>query len=134
MKYKKQLLFFLEFFFKSLLIFVYSYMAYLKFSSDVESIFIFSKLEMEFLGRFIIGGIEAGIVFLLLTKKFFKYGLVLSFGIVLGTLIAHMTVLGWTTNIEEKYNVLFFLLICIPTISLMFLKRKLLPLIGKSLT
>ena len=132
MKWKKNQFLF-EHILQYFLIFVFIFMSYLKLSSAPEAVLAFEHLGMEPLGRFTIGVLEFNIVLLLLTKKFSPYGLILSFGILSGALIAHTTVLGWKNSLGS-YNILIFFSSFIATLFMMFFRRRRLPLIGKSLS
>lgn len=127
----KRFFFLLECLLQAYLLLVFAFMSYMKLSSSPEAVFVFANLGMESTGRFAIGILELGIVFLLLTKKGSPYGLVLAFGVLCGAFIAHATVLGWKSSLG--YPILLFLLSFLVTLVMMFFKRKRLPLIGKSL-
>ncbi len=56
---------------------------------------LFSQLEMEPVGRILIGLIELLCVLLLLIPHFAIYGAILCLGVMVGAVIAHTTVLGF---------------------------------------
>jgi len=70
--------------------------AYFKLTAHPESIAIFSQLGMEPAGRYIIGFLEAAACGLLLTPNSAAYGAILSLGIMLGAVIAHLTKIGFS--------------------------------------
>ena len=69
--------------------------AYLKLTGAPESIATFDTLGMEPAGRYIIGFLEAAACLLLLTPNSVAYGSILTFYIMLGAILAHLTKLGF---------------------------------------
>ena len=68
---------------------------YAKFTGAEESIAMFTELGMEPQGRFLIGGLEALAVLLLLIPPSVNYGAGLAASLMTGALIAHATVIGF---------------------------------------
>lgn len=66
-----------------------------KLSGNPGSIEMFSLLEMEPIGRYLIGGLELLTAFLLLFPGATAWGTVLGWGLMTGALIAHTTHLGF---------------------------------------
>lgn len=69
--------------------------AYLKLSNNLEVIQMFSALGMEPAGRYIIGFLEAAACGLLLLPNAAVHGAILTFGIMLGAIIAHCSKIGF---------------------------------------
>ncbi len=69
--------------------------AYNKLTSDPGSIALFTILEMEPTGRYIIGFLEAAACVLLVTPNSTVYGAILSLGIMIGAFIAHCSKIGF---------------------------------------
>jgi len=65
-----------------------------KLSGAQDSVQMFMLLEMEPSGRILIGTIEALAVLLILLPQSTIYGAFLGLGVMIGALIAHLTVLG----------------------------------------
>ena len=69
--------------------------SYLKLTGASESIETFTLLGMEPAGRYIIGFLEAATCLLLIAPNSIAYGGILSFCIMLGAILAHLTKLGF---------------------------------------
>jgi hypothetical protein len=67
---------------------------FFKFSGAAESVYIFSKLGIEPIGRYASGIAELVAAGLLLVPGFASYGAVLSLAVITGAIISHLTVLG----------------------------------------
>ena len=67
---------------------------FFKFSGAAESIYIFSKLGVEPVGRYASGIAELVAAGLLLVPGFAPYGALLSLAVITGAIISHLTVLG----------------------------------------
>ena len=107
--------------------------AWAKLSSQMEAIEIFNSLGMEPDGRFLIGLIELGAALALLTRHFAAVGAVLSFGTMLGALIAHTTVLGISALGDGGDKFTMMLILLFSSAIVMSVRRKELPFIGKGL-
>ncbi len=102
--------------------------SYAKLSHQTIDVAIFSKLGMEPTGRYLIGIIEGLSALFLLHPHLCATGALLAFGTMLGALIAHLSILGFSSK-------LFFLWFTVLSGSLIILvgRRYQLPLIGKIL-
>lgn len=69
--------------------------AWMKFTDDPKVSMMFTSLEMEPGGRLLIGFIEALCVVLLLSPRISAWGAILCLGVMIGAVIAHVTVLGF---------------------------------------
>lgn len=67
---------------------------FFKFSGAPESIYIFSTLGMEPLGRWLSGMIELTAAVLILHPRTQAFGAVLAIGVMAGAILSHLTVLG----------------------------------------
>ena len=67
---------------------------FFKFSGAAESVYIFSKLGVEPVGRYASGIAELVAAGLLLVPDFAPYGALLSLAVITGAIISHLTVLG----------------------------------------
>ena len=97
----------------------------LKFMNNPADLEIFSQLGMEPAGRYIIGVLEILAGLMVLTNAVAAMGAFLGVGVMLGAMLAHMTVLG----IDQTHFILLFIVFlscCIVS----FIRRKQLPLIG----
>lgn len=83
-----------------LLVAVFLLATWTKLSSDPASIDLFSKLEMEPQGRYVIGFLELLCALLLLRKSTFHWGALLGFCVMIGAVLAHTTVIGWAGDLR----------------------------------
>jgi len=67
---------------------------FFKFSGAAESVYIFSTLGMEPVGRYASGAVELVASVLLLVPGFAPYGALLSLAVISGAIVSHLTVLG----------------------------------------
>lgn len=107
--------------------------AYDKFVGGPNSIYVFTELGMEPLGRIIIGIIEATACFLLLTNHTAAVGAVLSVGTMLGAVIAHATYLGIDVNFDEGKHFILLIVVLLSSNIILFMRRKQLPIIGDTM-
>lgn len=92
--------------------------AYAKLTAHPDAVALFTTLEMEPAGRYIIGFLEAATCALLLNPNSAVHGAILSLGIMIGALIAHLSKIGFD-------NMFYFSLILIITSSaIIYLRRK----------
>jgi hypothetical protein len=104
---------------------------FFKFSASPESIYIFSKLGVEPYGRIGSGIIELIAGMLLLTPKYSWLGALITAGVMVGAIVAHLTVLG--IEIRGDHGELFFLALIAFMCSavVLFFKRTQIPFIKK---
>ncbi len=74
-----------------------------KFSGAAESVALFSKLGVEPFGRYGAGVTELLVVILLLTPRKAWLGACLGMGVMLGAILAHLTVLGIESDGDGGY-------------------------------
>lgn len=111
---------------------ILAYVGFSKFATgDTEK--IFAALGMEPHGRYMIGALEIFAGFLLMTSGFAATGAFLGIGIMLGALIAHLTVLGVTIGEGDGLLFALLLLVLISCLIVCYVRRKQLPLIGQTL-
>ena len=68
----------------------------MKLTGAAGAVSLFTELGMEPTGRILIGLLELAGVLLLLTPRLSPWGAILCLGVLLGAIIAHVTVLGFT--------------------------------------
>ena len=102
-----------------------------KFTSHPDSVYIFTKVGLEPMGRIIIGIVELLAGLLLLFKKTAWAGALLTLGVIGGAIMMHLTKLG--IEIKGDGGVLFGTAIVTFMISasITFIYRKDIPIIGK---
>lgn len=101
-----------------------------KFTAHPDSVYIFSKIGLEPLGRIGIGILELIATVLLLIPKTIWMGALLSTGLMAGAILSHLTKLG--LEINGDHGLLFYtaLLTFLLSIILMFNQRKNIPIVG----
>lgn len=104
---KNKILLFLRF--TTALIFLQT--LFFKFTASPESVYIFSKLGMEPFGRIASGILEFIAAILLLIPRTSIFGAIFSFGIILGAIFSHLTILG--IIVQDDNGLLFFLALVI---------------------
>lgn len=102
------------------------YASYLKMTSAPIEIEIFTKLEMEPAGRYLIGALEGLAALALLVPQSSIYGAFLGLGIMCGAVMGHVTKLGLA-------GVEFALLVAACCTLVLFLRRHDAPFIGNLL-
>lgn len=91
---------------------------FFKFSGAQESVYIFSQLGVEPVGRIGSGIIELIASILILIPKTTFYGAIIALGIMMGAILSHLLILG--IEINEDGGVLF-IYACLVTISVIYL-------------
>ena len=104
-----------------------------KFTAHVDSVYIFTKVGLEPYGRIGIGILELIAAILLLIPKTVWAGAILTFGIISGAIIMHLTILG--IEINNDNGTLFYMAITTLILSSIigYSERKNIPLIKKLL-
>lgn len=104
-----------------------------KFTAHPDSVYIFSKLGMEPVGRLTTGIVELIAAILILIPKTIWLGAAISLGIISGAIVMHLTILGIEVhNDGGKLFLMALLVFCLSLLALWF-ARKSIPIIGKSL-
>ena len=100
---------------------------FFKFTAAEESVAIFSAIGMEPHGRIIIGILELIAAILLLVPSTVSYGAILSWGVMSGAIMGHLTKIG----IEGDHLSLFLLAVAVWLSSaiLMFLHKGQIPIL-----
>jgi len=103
---------------------------FFKFSGAPESIYIFSRLGAEPIGRYATGSFELIAVILLLMPRTAATGAVLALGLMAGAIASHLTVLG--IEVQGDGGLLFGLAITtsVAAAVVAWLRRSSLPLVG----
>lgn len=92
---------------------------YFKFSGAEESVYIFSSVGMEPVGRIGVGVLELVAGVLLLMNRTAWYGALLAAGLMAGALIMHLTILGVEVKGDGGY--LFMLALAVFSLSMFVL-------------
>ena len=102
-----------------------------KFTAHPDSVYIFTKVGLEPIGRIGIGIAELIAGILLLFRKTVWAGALLTLGIIGGAIMMHLTQLG--IEINGDGGVLFYtaLMTFILSVIILFIYRKDIPIIGK---
>nr|WP_321236580.1 DoxX family protein [uncultured Psychroserpens sp.] len=104
-----------------------------KFTAHPDSVFIFTKVGLEPIGRIGIGIAELIAGILLLFRKTAWAGALLTLGIIGGAIMMHLTQLG--IEINGDGGILFYtaLITFIIAVIVLFIYRKEIPILGKKL-
>jgi uncharacterized membrane protein YphA (DoxX/SURF4 family) len=105
----------------------------LKFAHNPSDIYVFQTLGMEPFGRFIIGALELSAALMLMSRAFAAVGSLLALGTMMGAAIAHATVLGLHVQGDGGLHVLLLALVVSSSVPVLLLKRRELPLVGRTL-
>ena len=102
-----------------------------KFTAHPDSVYIFTKVGIEPYGRIGIGVLELIAAVLLLIPKTVWAGAILTFGIISGAILMHLTILGIVINNDG--GTLFYMAITtlILSIIIVFFERKQIPYLQK---
>jgi len=107
---------------------ILGYASFLKLSDDPVEVELFTMLGMESTGRYIIGFIEAAACVLLLLPNAAVHGAILTFGVMLGAMIAHCSKIGF-----EGMTPLAAILLVVSSLVIIYLRRKQIPSIARML-
>lgn len=101
-----------------------------KFTAHPDSVYIFTKVGLEPIGRIGIGVLELIAATLLLITKTIWAGALLTIGLLSGAIMMHLTQLG--IEINNDGGVLFYMAVSTLMLSLIILwnQRKSIPIIG----
>jgi len=109
-----------------IIVVVLAYAAYLKLSCHELEIALFTVLQMEPLGRYTIGFLEAVACVLLILPNATVHGAVLSFGLMVGAIIAHCTKIGF-----EGATPIMAIMVMVFSVIIIYLRRKQIPSIAR---
>ena len=104
-----------------------------KLLSTEGNVHIFTELGMEPVGRYLIGVLETAAALLLLTRGFAALGALLTIGMMCGATIAHATVLGFSVQGDGGLHILLLVLVWLTATPVLIVRRRTLPLIGRTL-
>ena len=104
-----------------------------KFTAHPDSVYIFSEIGLEPFGRIGIGVLELISAILILTPRTIWLGALLTFGLMGGAIMMHLTQLGVEINNDD--GVLFYMALAVFLLGLFTLinQRKNIPIIGNKL-
>ena len=97
---------------------------YFKFTAAEESVYIFTKLNLEPTGRLGIGVLELIASILILIPKTTVYGAVLGLGLMSGALFFHLTKLGIVVMDDGGQLFIYALLVFVASLALVIIFRK----------
>jgi putative oxidoreductase len=102
---------------------IYIQTLYYKFTAHPDSVYLFTELGIEPVGRIGIGIFELITSILLLINRTKKIGIMLSLGIISGAILSHIVVIG--TDVNGDSGTLFKLasIVFIASIVLLFLHK-----------
>lgn len=118
--------------FRVIILAVMLMMAIGKLASQPEAIAMFTELEAESWGRFLVGGLELLAAVLIIVSAVQVYGAILAAGLMSGAIFTHITKLGFEGPNGGLAGVA--VLVLIASILVLLLQRQRLPIIGKLLT
>ncbi|XOV94015.1 MAG: DoxX family protein [Bacteroidota bacterium] len=106
---------------------------YFKFTADEESVYIFTQVGMEPVGRIGSGIVELVAGVLLLIPNLRVYGAMLALGVISGAIFFHLTILG--IEVHGDGGLLFYLALVVffSSLVVLFIRRKDIPVIGEKL-
>ncbi len=102
-----------------------------KFSAHPDSVYIFSKVNLEPYGRIGIGILELIAGILLLIRKTVCYGALLTVGILGGAILMHLTQLGIVVNQDKGVLFITAVVTFILALYILYLYRKDLPFLTR---
>ena len=106
---------------------------FFKFSASQESVYIFSTLGIEPVGRIGSGIAELIASILLFIPSMTVYGAILALGVISGAILAHLTKLGIVVLGDGGLLFGLALVVFFGSLGILFIQRKGIPFIGKSL-
>lgn len=106
--------------------------SYLKFLGNPGDAALFAQLGMEPHGRILVGIIEL-VAGLLLLSPYAASGALLTVSVMLGALIAHATFLGIVVDGDGGKHVMMLALVLISSAIVLIVRRRELPIVGKTL-
>lgn len=109
---------------------IFLWVGFLKLSNNPTDVLIFTELEMEPFGRYLIGALEMLAGIFLLTHSLSATGAFLGLGIMFGAIIAHSTVLGANINHDEGRHIFLLVSVFISCLPILFIRKKQIPFIG----
>jgi hypothetical protein len=103
---------------------------FFKFSGAPESVYIFTKLGMEPVGRYGTGTVELAASILLFMPSTVTLGAILALGTMAGAIAGHLTRLG--IEVQGDHGLLFGLActVFLACLAILFLHRREIPLVG----
>lgn len=104
---------------------------FFKFTGAEESVYIFTKVGLEPVGRYGTGAVELVAAVLLLFQCHAWIGALLASGVMAGAIFSHLTVLGIV--VKDDGGLLFALAVTVMVCSLviLFLQRRQIPIISR---
>ncbi len=103
---------------------------YFKFTGSPESIYIFTQLGLEPVGRIGIGIIELVAAILLVIPKTAWLGALVALGIISGAIMMHLTDLGIEVQGDGGYLFALALIVWVFSAVVLWMNKKELPIVG----
>lgn len=97
---------------------------YFKFGAQAESVYIFAKLGVEPWGRIGSGAIELIASMLILIPRTSWIGAGIGLGVMLGAIMAHLTILGIDILDDGGYLFVLALIVAVSCMAILFLTRQ----------
>lgn len=111
---------------------IMAFVAYLKLTNNPGDVAIFTALDMEPTGRFMIAVIE-GLCALILLSPYAAVGGVLTSAVMVGALIAHATKLGFVVDGDGGKHIILLVVVTLCALTVAYVRRQELPLVGETL-
>ncbi len=103
---------------------------FFKFSGAEESVYIFTKVEVEPWGRYATGTFELLAAILLLSRCHAWIGALLAIGVISGAIVCHLTVLGIVVKDDGGLLFALALIVFVASTVVAFIHRRQIPLVS----
>ena len=97
---------------------------WLKLNGNQADIDLFTELEMEPMGRYVIGALELAVAAMVLLRQSAVYGAFLGFGVMCGA------ILGELTALEEFHHIGLAIVVALLCLVILYIRRRDAPFIG----
>ena len=111
------------------IIIILGFATWSKFYGEDIGFFIFESLGIPET-RLFIATLEGIAVIFLLIPSFVHYGALLSFGVMMGALMAHISVLGWSVYNDGGELSMLMITVIVASVIILWIHRRKMPLIG----
>lgn len=105
----------------------------LKFLGADSMIAVFTQLEMEPLGRYLIATLECLAALLLLSGHFAALGAALALSLMCGATLAHLTRLEMEPVLAADSPIFYLVVISVCSLIVLYARRKSIPILGETL-
>ncbi len=104
---------------------------FFKFTGAEESIYIFTKIGMEPVGRYGSGIAELITSLLLLVPTLCWIGAIIGTGVMAGAIVSHLTLLGISVKDDGGYLFMLALITFVCCLTILFIRKHQIPVINK---